>query len=69
MAGVALVATLALAGCATGGSPAVDEDAGTVADTLYERKIQLTDGREITCIVYSSGYRGGLSCDWGGATE
>ena len=32
---------------------------------LFESPIVLKDGRTITCIVYSSGYQGGLSCDWG----
>ncbi len=32
---------------------------------LDELHFQLTDGRNITCIQFSSVERGGLSCDWG----
>ncbi|UGS26354.1 hypothetical protein K8F61_17265 [Microbacterium resistens] len=60
---------LVLSGCASGGSPAVDGDAGQRSSKLYERTISLTDGRTVTCITYRSGYAGGLSCDWDGAAR
>lgn len=66
---VALTAALALTGCATGGSPESDDNAGRKSDTLYERAIDLTDGRTVTCVVYRWGYAGGVSCDWAGASE
>lgn len=80
MVGVALVATLALAGCAkaTEGSsnPAPPSTGGgsvkqqTSTDGFEERKITLSDGRTITCLTWvDSGYQyentaAGLSCDW-----
>ncbi|MBF6671580.1 hypothetical protein [Glutamicibacter sp. FBE19] len=51
---------LALTGCASGNT---DADTGEQS-SLYERNIVLEDGREVTCIVYAIGYKGGLSCDW-----
>lgn len=54
---------LALTGCASGNA-----DSNTGESTpLYERHITLQDGREVTCINYAAGYKGGLSCDWGNA--
>ena len=29
--------------------------------------IPLDDGRTVTCVVYSAGYGGGVSCDWASA--
>lgn len=64
---LALASALLLTGCGSGGSPASDERAGKSSNSLYERTITLTDGRTITCVLYSSA--GGLSCDWENATE
>lgn len=58
------IAALALTGCGTGGSPENDDNAGGKSKALYERSITLTDGRDVTCVVYGSGHAGGLSCDW-----
>lgn len=58
---------VALTGCASGGTPSIDGDAGQRSSKLYERTIDLTDGRTVTCIIRSSGYAGGISCDWDGA--
>lgn len=55
---------LSLVACADGGSPSTDSDAGKTEKQLYERTIELTDGRTITCVIYSSSQQGGLSCDW-----
>lgn len=37
-------------------------------DSSHEKnltpKVVTVDGREVTCILYKSGYAGGLSCDW-----
>jgi hypothetical protein len=60
---IVAVAVLTLTGCGSG----ADNAAGTESSNLIERTIDLTDGREVTCIIYGTGYRGGLSCDWGGA--
>jgi len=51
---------LLVAGCASG---AANVETGEPT-TLYERYIILKDGREVTCIVHSRSYQGGLSCDW-----
>lgn len=63
----------ALVGCSSvsggGGSPAWDEDAGDVTSSLYERTIELTDGRTVTCVIYAASRAGGVSCDWDGASE
>lgn len=67
---VAVAALLAagLAGCSSS-RPHV-EDSEQVSDYssgLHEARKQLSDGREVTCVIYLSGYKGGLSCDWDGA--
>lgn len=82
MAGVALVATLALAGCASQGGQAweppaddgvVDQQSSTRG--IEERKVKLSDGRTITCITWvDSGYQyentaAGISCDWPQGTD
>ena len=61
------LAVLALAGC--GGQAATPAPESTVAPEstrLDERTIKLRDGRTLTCVIYHSGYAGGLSCDWEG---
>lgn len=60
IAAIALVA-LALTGCG------VDEQGNKRMDGLKENRVNLTDGRTVTCVVYRGGYAGGLSCDWEGA--
>lgn len=66
MAGVVLVMG-GLVGCGSGGSPENDDRAGETSNYLYERTVELKDGREISCIVYKQYNTGGLSCDWTGA--
>lgn len=56
--GAALLA-LSLTGCEPQGA---EQSSSTRA--LREESITLHDGRQITCVVYASGYQGGLSCDW-----
>ncbi|MNW35821.1 hypothetical protein D3C74_128230 [compost metagenome] len=64
LAALALVA-LALTGCASGNpDPATGEPT-----KLYERQVILRDGRELTCIVYTSSSKGGVSCDWEGTNK
>lgn len=62
--GAIALAGLGLVGCATGGSPDSDDRAGERSPSLYERTLELTDGRTVTCVTYKAGYAGGLSCDW-----
>lgn len=62
-AAVALSVLLAaLAGCATDGS-----ELSRSTDTLRQESITLDDGRTVQCVIYSAGYKGGLSCDWDSA--
>lgn len=35
---------------------------------VRESRIQLSDGRVVTCLKYDDFKRGGLSCDWDNAT-
>lgn len=59
------LSVLALAGCTSlGGATSTDTGEPT---TLYEYPIKLEDGRELTCVIHSGGYQGGLSCDWANA--
>ena len=58
---IALVAA-ALVGCSAGGS-----EQGASTDKLRQESITLEDGRTVQCVIYASGYKGGLSCDWEGA--
>lgn len=59
---VLLAIPLALTGCNPG--PAPEPGADRTNEVLFERQIALTDGRHITCVVYSNYKQGGLSCDW-----
>lgn len=57
---------LTLTGC--GSSASTPAPTKTTDDSsLSESTITLTDGREVTCVVYSAIKQGGLSCDWVGA--
>lgn len=57
--------TFGLSGCTESGSAVDDSPSSEVSDfTLSEKHITLQDGRKITCIKYSAGRKGGLSCDW-----
>lgn len=57
----ALLAT-ALVGCTSTGA-----ERNSSTDTLREETITVQDGRTVHCVIYSAGYKGGLSCDWDGA--
>ena len=35
---------------------------------VNESRIQLSDGRFVTCLKYDEGYGAGMSCDWDNAT-
>lgn len=64
IATLAIVALLALTGCAT------TEPDKTENDNLHESSVHLSDGRTVICIVRGDSTRmgrGGLSCDWAGA--
>ena len=53
----AIAAMLTLTACG-----AEDWD-GTHENHLTPRVITV-DGRDVTCVIYKSGYGGGVSCDW-----
>ena len=63
-AAAAVVLALVLSGCAADG---IEKDSST--DRLREETITLQDGRVVHCIVYKSGYAGGLSCDFEGVAR
>ena len=35
---------------------------------VRESRVQLSDGRVVTCLKYDEGYGAGMSCDWDNAT-
>ena len=49
---------LTVASCASG----TEQDRST--GSLRQESIVLEDGRTVECVIYASGYKGGLSCDW-----
>ena len=57
----AIIATLALTGCASG----IPDDGESAH--LRDQHVKLRDGRTVTCVMYLDGSLGGLSCDWEGA--
>ncbi len=64
-AALALALTLGLtAGCSSDASGEPSSN-GTVAEIVQT----LHDGRQVTCLVYHARYKGGLSCDWDGASK
>ena len=64
------LAMTALVGCASS-SPAPHVEQQTHREEngsdLYEAEKTLSDGRTVTCVIYSLHRQGGLSCDWAGA--
>ncbi|GAA4762483.1 hypothetical protein [Microbacterium gilvum] len=61
-AAVGVLATVALAGCATGSaSPETNERR---PEQVQAFEVKLDDGRSVLCVWAKSGYGGGLSCDW-----
>jgi len=60
---LALAAT-ALVGCTP--APHVEDSQQVVNNSghLYEAHKTLQDGRTVTCVIYTAGSAGGLSCDW-----
>lgn len=65
-----ITATLSLSVLALAGCSELQGTTSTVTGdltNLYESPIKLNDGRELTCIIHSGGYQGGLSCDWANA--
>ncbi len=59
--------TLALAATALVGCTPSGAEQNRSADSLRQESITLQDGRTVQCVIYASGYKGGLSCDWEGA--
>lgn len=60
---LAVALVLTLTGCG------VDEQGNKRINGLMERQYVLTDGRTVTCVIYSAYQQGGLSCDWEHAHE
>ncbi len=60
LAMTALAVVLLTAGCTT--TEGQEQDRTT--DTLRQESITLDDGRTVQCVIYASGYKGGVSCDW-----
>lgn len=67
----ALTLAALLASCVTPSS--AGESTIPENDYVYEYKQTLSDGREVTCLVYTENRvnagLGGMSCDWAGATS
>ena len=59
---VLVTVSLALTGCGADVTPKAKPG------NVNEITKTLEDGRQVTCLVYASGYRGGLSCDWENAS-
>ncbi len=57
------VALVLLAGC---GEPGGD-DAVESKDGITEVRRKISDGRTVTCLIWSGARKGGLSCDWANA--
>ncbi|WP_346980207.1 hypothetical protein [Bifidobacterium adolescentis] len=64
---------LALAGCGSASktstpAPAIAATGTTCSkmssDDIKECIVTLSDTRQVVCVVYAVGQRGGLSCDW-----
>lgn len=53
---------LTAAACGSEGDPEVPTQGNP--NSIEVRWIHLGDGTEVRCVVYSDGYRGGVSCDW-----
>lgn len=60
---IALLMLPALAAC--GADPEVDTNVGGIS----ERKVELNDGRSVTCLTIDGHKRGGISCDWAKASR
>lgn len=58
-----------LSGCAAPAEFESPKSGGASNGYLSEEVIVLSDGRKVTCVVYAAGYKGGLSCDWAGASK
>lgn len=61
---LAAIAALSLTGC---GADPHTQAADTGGGHISEYHPRLEDGRTVTCLVYASGYKGGLDCDWDSA--
>lgn len=81
--GFLALATLLLSGCGEQGVEQTGSDTATAPEdavtvVLSESKVsgddfdlvarKLPDGRWVTCVVYSGFKRGGVDCDWDGAS-
>lgn len=58
-----LVGVLLLAGCS---SNAMTKTGTGNGGSLKTYDVDLPNGNTVLCVVYESGYAGGLSCDWDG---
>lgn len=68
---IAIGLILGVTGCSTGDQSSNDpQNEVTInSSTMYETKLDLSDGRQVTCAVYARANRGGLSCDWDNAVK
>lgn len=64
-AALAALAVATLAGCTMTDAESVDATPRARAAWVQP----LPDGGEVVCVFAKSGYAGGLTCDWGTATE
>jgi outer membrane protein assembly factor BamE (lipoprotein component of BamABCDE complex) len=66
LAGVALVATLALAGCSNPHETAAERQTEYSADYVTSREVALPDGSTVTCVIFAPRGGASITCDWGG---
>ena len=63
LAGSLAVTAAVLTGC---GSPNEQGNETSAWEDIREHRVELSDGRTVTCIAWKQGYAGGLQCDWAG---
>ena len=64
LAGSLAVTAAVLTGCS---SPNEQGNGTSAWEDIREHRVELSDGRTVTCIAWKRGYAGGLQCDWVGA--
>lgn len=64
--GVAVGLIVGLAGC-TQATPTGGGEVTQNSKYIYENRVTLADGTQVTCLALVGNRQGGLSCDWANA--